>query len=231
MHVFVAGLLLAESQGKHFLYRTGAAFVSTRLGIRSKFPISATELGLPSPRKTGGLIVAGSYVPKTTAQLKVLTETRGATGQLAIIEIKVEQLIASPETASQTIAQIVKETENHLKAGQDTLVMTSRKLITGDDELSSLKIGSAVAEALVSVLQKIEVRPRYIIAKGGITSSDAATKGLNAKRALIVGQAAPGVPLWRCDEETSRHRGVPFVVFPGNVGGESTLCELVEGWS
>lgn len=109
--------------------------------------------------------MAGSYVPKTTAQLKVLTETRGATGQLAIIEIKVEQLIASPETASQTIAQIVKETENHLKAGQDTLVMTSRKLITGDDELSSLKIGSAVAEALVSVLQKIEVRPRYIIAK------------------------------------------------------------------
>jgi Uncharacterized protein conserved in bacteria len=50
------------------------------------------------------------------------------------------------------------------------------------------------------------------------------------KRATIVGQAAPGVPLWRCDEPTSRHRGVPFVVFPGNVGGEETLCELVEGW-
>ncbi|KAJ5388524.1 hypothetical protein N7509_011065 [Penicillium cosmopolitanum] len=231
MHVFVAGLLLAESQGKHFLYRTGAAFVSTRLGIRSKAPISAIELGLPSPRQTGGLIVAGSYVPKTTAQLKVLTDRRGATGQLAIIEIKVEELIASPETASKTIAQNVKETEEYLKAGKDTLVMTSRKLITGDDEISSLKIGSAVAEALVSVLQRIEVRPRYIIAKGGITSSDAATKGLNAKRALIVGQAAPGVPLWRCDEETSRHRGVPFVVFPGNVGGETTLCELVEGWS
>ncbi|CAI7676565.1 unnamed protein product [Penicillium manginii] len=231
MHVFVAGLLLAESQGKHFLYRTGAAFVSTRLGIRSKAPISAIELGLPSPRQTGGLIVAGSYVPKTTAQLKVLTDRRGSTGQLAIIEIKVEELIASPETASKTIAQIVKETEEYLKAGKDTLVMTSRKLITGGDEISSLKIGSAVAEALVSVLQRIEVRPRYIIAKGGITSSDAATKGLNAKRALIVGQAAPGVPLWRCDEETSRHRGVPFVVFPGNVGGEATLCELVEGWS
>ena len=43
--------------------------------------------------------------------------------------------------------------------------MTSRKLITGGDELSSLKIGSAVAEALVSVLQRIEVRPRYIVAK------------------------------------------------------------------
>ncbi|KUM65443.1 hypothetical protein ACN42_g1633 [Penicillium freii] len=231
MHVFVAGLLLAESNGKHFLYRTGAAFVSTRLGIRSKAPISAAELHLPSPRQTGGLIIAGSYVPKTTAQLKVLTDRRGASGQLAIIEMKVEELIASPETAAQAVLRVVQETESHLRAGMDTLVMTSRALVTGGDELTSLKIGSVVAEALVGVLRRIEVQPRFIIAKGGITSSDAATKGLNIKRATIVGQAAPGVPLWRCDEDTSRHRSVPFVVFPGNVGGEETLCELVEGWS
>lgn len=182
MHVFVAGLLLgmsplystpvyikltlpAESKGKHFLYRTGAAFVSTRLGIRSKAPITATQLQLPSPRQTGGLIIAGSYVPKTTAQLKVLTDRRGAAGQLAVIEIKVEDLVASPQTASDTIARVVKETETYLAAGRDTLVMTSRKLITGGDKLSSLKIGSVVAETLVSVLQRIEVRPRYIIAK------------------------------------------------------------------
>jgi uncharacterized protein YgbK (DUF1537 family) len=104
-------------------------------------------------------------VPKTTAQLKVLTDRRGGTGQLAIIEIKVEELIASPETAEETVSRVVKDAEAHLSAGMDTLVMTSRKLITGNDELSSLSIGTAVAEALVSVLQRIEVRPRYIIAK------------------------------------------------------------------
>ncbi|KAE8380602.1 hypothetical protein BDV26DRAFT_279373 [Aspergillus bertholletiae] len=231
MHVFVAGLLLAEAKGKHFLYRTGAAFVSTRLGIRFKPPITARELQLPMPRETGGLIIAGSYVPKTTAQLKVLTSKRGEAGQLSIIEMDVEELIASPESAAGAIQRTVQETESRLQSGQDTLVMTSRKLITGDSELSSLAIGTNVASALVTVLRQIQVRPRYIIAKGGITSSDAATKGLNMKRALIVGQAAPGVPLWRCDEPTSRHRGVPFVVFPGNVGGESTLCDLVEAWS
>ncbi|PKX93797.1 uncharacterized protein P174DRAFT_441047 [Aspergillus novofumigatus IBT 16806] len=231
MHVFVAGLLLAESKGEHFLYRTGAAFVSSRLGIRSIPPITAHQLALPSPRETGGLILAGSYVPKTTAQLKVLTDTRGSTGALAIIEMDVADLIASPESAERVIRHVVQQTETHLQSGTDTLVMTSRKLITGQDELDSLAIGARVAEALVKVLQQIQVRPRYIIAKGGITSSDAATKGLNIKRAMIVGQAAPGVPLWRCDEPTSRHQGVPFVVFPGNVGGESTLCELVEAWS
>jgi uncharacterized protein YgbK (DUF1537 family) len=51
------------------------------------------------------------------------------------------------------------------------------------------------------------------------------------KRAIVVGQAAPGVPLWRCDELTSRHAGVPYVVFPGNVGGEEALADLVERWA
>lgn len=82
-----------------------------------------------------------------------------------MIVIKVEELIQSPETASQTVEKAIKEVESHLQTGQDTLVMTSRKLITGADELSSLKIGSVVAETLVGVLQRIEVRPRYVIAK------------------------------------------------------------------
>ncbi len=51
------------------------------------------------------------------------------------------------------------------------------------------------------------------------------------KRAMVVGQAAPGVPLWRCDESTSRHTSVPYVVFPGNVGSEDALADLVERWA
>ena len=66
--------------------------------------------------------------------------------------------------------------------------------------------------------------------QGGITSSDMATKGLKMKRALIVGQAAPGVPLWRCDEPSAKWPGLPYVVFPGNVGSEQTLYEVVERW-
>jgi uncharacterized protein YgbK (DUF1537 family) len=79
--------------------------------------------------------------------------------------MKVDDLISSPENASQAVERVVQETKSNLRSGKDTLVMTSRKLITGDDELSSLKIGSAVAEALVNVLQRIEVQPRFIIAK------------------------------------------------------------------
>ncbi|KAI5460617.1 hypothetical protein BGZ63DRAFT_488585 [Mariannaea sp. PMI_226] len=233
MHIFVAGLLLAESRGKRFLYRTGAAFVSTRLGIRAKALITAAEINLPSPRKSGGLIIAGSYVPKTTAQLKALTDRhtqKHDQGSLAIIQMDVKTLIESPESAERYVRDMVSQVDSLLLAGRDTLVMTSRNLITGHDELSSLRIGSTVARSLVSILQLIQVKPRYVIAKGGITSSDAATKGLNYKRAVIVGQASPGVPLWQCDQDTSRHCGVPFVIFPGNVGGEATLADLVDAW-
>ncbi|KAF9878867.1 ketose-bisphosphate aldolase class-ii family protein [Colletotrichum karsti] len=229
MHVFVAGLLEANKSGRRYLFRTGAAFVSSRLGITGIPPLTMADLGVSISGETkqpGGLIVAGSYVPKTTAQLKVLRERRG--DKLAVIELDVAGLIGSEEAAEKVVTAAAAETTKKLSDGEDVLVMTSRELIKGSDALSSLQIGSKVARALVQLVERIDVRPRYLIAKGGITSSDAATKGLKMRRARILGQAAPGVPLWRCDEETSRHRGVPYVVFPGNVGSDQTLAEVVE---
>jgi len=145
-----------------------------------------------------------------------------------VIELDVSPLIKSPASI---IDDAISSTDEHIAAGKDVLVMTSRTLVRGADALSSLSIGGLVADALVKILQGIKVRPRYIVAKGGITSSDAATKGLGIKRAMIVGQAASGVPLWRCEEESSKFKGIPYVVFPGNVGGNDTLSELVESWA
>lgn len=222
--------IIATQQGRRYLYRTGAAFVSSRLGIRGIAPLTAQDLNLDNgPNSHGGLIVAGSYVPKTTAQLASLRERRGS--KLHVIELDVSTLIRSTADADAAVAAAVESASAEIASGRDVLVMTSRTLVTGVDAISSLSIGSVVAAALVRVVRDIEVRPRYIIAKGGITSSDAATKGLLIKRAMIVGQAAPGVPLWSCDDETSRHVGVPYVVFPGNVGGEDTLAEVVERWA
>ncbi|KAF4991983.1 hypothetical protein FDECE_13847 [Fusarium decemcellulare] len=224
--VVVAALLKASDSGKRFLFRTGAAFVSARLGIPSIPPISASQLHLSGD--AGGLVIAGSYVPKTTAQLGSLRNRSGK--DLTSIILDVRKLLQSPEDASTEVQNALTTAEAEIKKGQDVLVMTSRELVVGDDEAKSLDIGSTVARALVSFLQKLEQKPRYVIAKGGITSSDMATKGLRMKRALIVGQAAPGVPLWRCDEPESKWPGLPYVVFPGNVGTEDTLYEVVKGW-
>nr|GEX57316.1 ketose-bisphosphate aldolase, class-II [Tanacetum cinerariifolium] len=69
-----------------------------------------------------------------------------------------------------------------------------------------------------------------INSQGGITSSDIATKALEAKRAKIVGQALAGVPLWQLGPE-SRHPGVPYIVFPGNVGDSNALAKVVKCWA
>ncbi|PSN71778.1 hypothetical protein BS50DRAFT_235700 [Corynespora cassiicola Philippines] len=226
MDVVILGILKASAKGKKFLFRSGAAFVSARLGISPIPPISAEQLSLDKSR--GGLIIAGSYVPKTTAQLKALREMAG--DKLTTVELDVEKLLESPESAEKELGNALSTAESELQRPQDVLIMTSRKLITGADARSSLEIGSVVAAALVSFLTRLQVKPRYVIAKGGITSSDMATKGLRMKKAMIVGQAAAGVPLWRCDEEGARWRGLPYVVFPGNVGGDRTLGEVVERW-
>lgn len=220
--------LPAEKQGRKYLYRTGAAFVSSRLGISVIPSLSADALNM-SDSITGGLIIAGSYVSKTTLQLRALCLRRAS--KLHVIELPVAKLIHSTAEAGQAVKFAIADASERLQMGVDVLVMTSRDLVVGEDAISSLSIGGVVAAALAEVMFKIDVRPRYIIAKGGITSSDIATKGLNMKRATVLGQAAPGVPLWRCDEETSRHRSVPFVVFPGNVGGEDALAELVDRWA
>lgn len=55
-------------KGKRFLCRTAASFVSARVGIVPKAPILPKDLGINKERN-GGLIVVGSYVPKTTKQV------------------------------------------------------------------------------------------------------------------------------------------------------------------
>ncbi|KKY24687.1 putative uncharacterized oxidoreductase ygbj [Diplodia seriata] len=161
MDVVVLGLLKASSKGKRFLFRTAAAFVSARLGISPIPPISAQQLQLS--HEAGGLIIAGSYVPKTTAQLEVLTSKSG--DKLTTVVLDVEKLLASPESAAEAISDAIAVAEREITRRQDVLVMTSRKLVTGEDAKKSLDIGSIVADALVKFLQQLKVKPRYVIAK------------------------------------------------------------------
>jgi len=66
-----------------------------------------------------------------------------------------------------------------------------------------------------------------VVAKGGITSSDVGTKALRVKRANVLGQIWPGIPVWQTGAE-SKFPQIPYVIFPGNVGQENTLREVVE---
>ena len=220
LEVFVQGLLDAEAQGRRFLYRTAASFVQVRAGLTAKPLLKGADLNMP--HTGGGLIAVGSYVPKTTSQLNELLDLSEITG----IEIRVEDLL-NKSCCQDEIARAAALVEKTLQKSEDVVIYTSRKPVTVESAESNLSIGKRVSEGLIDILRLITTCPRYLIAKGGITSSDIATKALTVKRALVLGQILPGVPVWQLGPE-SRYPGMPYVVFPGNVGVAGALAEVVE---
>lgn len=219
IQVFVVGLLQAEAQGKKFLYRTAASFVQVRAGLAARPLLTPADLALP--QTGGGLVVVGSYVPKTTGQLAELL----ALPDVVSCELRVASLLdaATRQTEIERAAQVIDQA---LQQGQDVVVYTSRDLVTGQNAEHSLSIGQQVSDSLVALVHALKTQPRYLLAKGGITSSDVATKGLGVRRALVLGQILPGVPLWRTGAE-SLYPGLAYIVFPGNVGDAQALARVV----
>jgi uncharacterized protein YgbK (DUF1537 family) len=217
--VFVRGLLEAEARGKRFLYRTAASFVRVRAGIASRPLLRRDEMGLP--QRGGALFVVGSHVPRSTDQLACLLDRTDAEG----IELSVEALLG--DDAGAEVARVAGAADACLADGRDAAVYTSRTLVTGADAEESLSIGARVSEAVVGVVRTLRNRPRYLVGKGGITSSDLATEALGVRRATVLGQILPGVPVWRAGRE-SRWPRLAYVVFPGNVGGTDALVRIVE---
>lgn len=217
MEVFVLGLLAAEAAGKRFLYRTAAGFVQVRAGLEARPLLTGADLALPDAG--GGLFLVGSYVPKTTAQLNALLAQPG------IVPAELDVAALLDERRAETLASAIRAVDNALAANQTVAVFTSRKLVSVDDHAGSLSIGRRVSDGLIEIVQKISQRPRYLVAKGGITSSDTATAGLGVVRAMVAGQILPGIPVWRTGDE-SRHPGLPYIVFPGNVGGDDALVQV-----
>ena len=218
MEVFICGLLSAEAQGKTFLYRTAASFVQVRAGIEPAPLLGPDDLDLKATG--GGLFVVGSYVPKTTSQVDALLQETG----IRAVEANVEAFLDAGRRTDE-IERLIQAVDGALHSEIDTVLYTSRKLATGGDADQSLAIGRRVSECLVTVVRNLTVRPRYVVAKGGITSSDIATKALDIRRGEVMGQILPGVPVWRTGQE-SRYPGLAYIVFPGNVGGNDALVKI-----
>ena len=212
-------LAACEAAGQRFVFRSAASFVAAYAAIAPRALLTTRELAASGVG--GGLVVVGSYISKTSAQLDALFQA----SRIARVEISVEALL---DTSSREIevARAAQLVSSLLVQGNNVALFTSRTLVTGRDANASLAIGATVSAALVAIVQKLATRPRWFIAKGGITSSDLATKALGVRRALVLGQAISGVPVWKLGPE-SRWPGLAYIVFPGNVGGAESLAALV----
>jgi uncharacterized protein YgbK (DUF1537 family) len=224
LEVFVLGLLRAEAAGKRFLYRTAASFVRVRGGLAGRPLLTTAELyPTGAASQAGGLLVVGSHVRRSTEQLETALRRLP---DLRPIELQVSRVL-DEATRQGEIDGALSEIERALRGGQSVALYTSREVVTAGDRSANLLLSQRVSAALVEIVRRLSVTPRFLIAKGGITASDLATEALGVRRAMVPGQVAPGVPCWLLGPG-SRFPGIPYVIFPGNVGTAETLAQVIE---
>ena len=221
--VFCVALYRAMAKGKVFMFRTAAAIVKVMGGVSNQ-PLLTRKQMVTKETENGGIIVVGSHTDKTTRQVEELKK-------LADIEfIELDATLVKDEQAFEAeVNKCLEKEEECIKAGKTVCCYTTRALITADtgDKEDELRLSVKISDAVPSLVGRLKVTPAFVIAKGGITSSDVGTKALAVKKANVLGQIRPGIPVWQTGEE-SRFPMTPYVIFPGNVGEITTLRESVE---
>ena len=224
LEVFVLGLLAAEESGKRFVYRTGPSFVRVRSGISEKGPLDTDELYRRRPKRGHGLVLVGSHVEMTTRQVQQATGLSGVRS----VELSVPRLLDAAEQEGE-MGRVVSEVNQGLSEAE-VVVYTSREVVAGGAGRTGFEIGRSVSDALVEVMHRVDrqLPLAFVVAKGGITSSDVGTKGLGVRRAEVAGQMLPGIiSVWILPED-NEFAGLPYVIFAGNVGDDDSLAEVIE---
>jgi uncharacterized protein YgbK (DUF1537 family) len=221
--IFCAALFRVLDRGKRFMFRSAAAIPRVLGGVSVRPLLSRNEL-IDGGNKRGGLVVIGSHVKKTTRQLEALLEKK----HIVPIEFNTH-LVLDDDQFDGEIRRVQGLCNEALEAGKTTVIFTARNrfdLNTGNKE-DELRVAVKIAGAVTSFVSNLSGKPRFIIAKGGITSSEIGTGALKVKKALVLGQVLPGIPVWLTGPE-SRFPNTPYIIFPGNVGDENSLKTIVD---
>jgi len=194
-----------------YLYRSAASFVASRAGIEPRGLIQGLKYENEdnvSKSRTGGLIIVGSYVPKTTTQWQHLIDNT----DVKSVVISVPHIMNSyrlnaseiqsyrkQEFLDHYIKKVKDEIDRYLGEGKDVVLSTSREFFKG----ASLDDTKNVSDTIIQIIKSLETIPSFILSKGGITSQDVAMKGYGCNKAIVIGQIDPGVPVWLLNSSTS----------------------------
>ena len=224
LDIVASGVLQAEQAGQAFLFRTGPSFVRALAGQDPQPPLRGARIWPPGHRRAGGhgLIVVGSHVGQASRQLAALRARPG----IAAIELDVPAVLRG---AGDVAAATARQAAAALRQSA-VLLYTSRTVATGRDAADSLAIARTVSGALAQLVRDVlAAGPAWVLAKGGITSHDIATRGLGIRRALVAGQLFPGlISVFHPVDADPAAVGLPYVVFAGNVGDDGTLAQVVD---
>lgn len=222
--VFSIALYRAMARGKTFLFRTAASLVKVMGGVDDK-PLLTRKDMITKETPHGGLIIVGSHTKKTTAQLEALLKNE----KIVAIPFNSDLILQGDEAFQAEIDRCLALETEAICAGRTAVCYTSRKLLSleGDTKEAALLRSVKISDGVQSLVSRLNVEPAFVIAKGGITSSDIGVKALRIEYARVMGQVIPGIPVWQADDN-SKFPKIPYVIFPGNVGEDETLREVAE---
>ncbi len=215
---FAAQLKQAASQGKRFLFRSGASLL-TALAALPPQPVAAEEMSAFVRGGRPGAVIVGSHVKKTTAQLNELLKQPG----IAPLEIDVARL---PEGRARIVEEAVKAAAMLHEQGLTPVIYTSRVERQFSGQQQRLAFGVEVSGTLMDIVKQLPATLGFLISKGGITSNDVLSDGLALRASRVLGQILAGCSVVKCPDDHPRYPGLPVVIFPGNVGDEAALATV-----
>lgn len=209
--------------GKNFLIRSAASLVKS-LGYVTDIELLDKKELKDNNNQNGGIVIIGSHVNKTTEQFKALKKS-----DLRIEYIEFNQhLVLEKGGLDKECKRVSQAVDSFISEGKSVVVYTRRDRVDfpTNDEVENLKLSAMISDSLTAVVANLKSRPSFVIAKGGITSSDVATKGLAISEAIVIGQIEKGIPVWKAGS-SSKFPNLPYIVFPGNVGSKDTLLAVL----
>lgn len=224
LNTFAVDILTAASQGKRFLFRS-AASILTALAALPPQPIAAENMAEYVRGGKPGAVIVGSHVKKTTQQLESLLTVAGTVG----IEVNVGRLLDDGVNESaKLLTEILEQIQEVHNAGKTPVVYTSRQELTFKDVKTRLDFGATVSALLMDIVKGLPADIGFLISKGGITSNDVLSTGLNLTSARLLGQILAGCSMVITPSDHPQFPNLPVVLFPGNVGNADALATIYQ---
>jgi len=218
---FASDVLAATHTGKRFLFRSAASLL-TSLAQLGQQPIPAEEMGKYDATPKPGVVLVGSHVQKSTAQLYALLEEPTVRG----IEVDVRRLRDFPQTRDDQLTETLHQIKATHEQNQTPVIYTSREELQFNNTQERLDFGVKVSSFLMDIVRRLPHNISFLISKGGITSNDVLSDGLNLQSARLLGQILPGCSLVRTPQSHPQFPQLPVVLFPGNVGDNQGLVTV-----
>ncbi len=217
---FAAQLQQVAREGRRFLFRSAASLITSLADLPPQ-PVAPSDMSAYVRGGKPGIVLVGSHVRKTSEQLECLL----ASGKVVPVLVDVGRLDGDGDVLR---AEVLQQVESAHARGASVVIYTSREELAFDSQQERLAFGERLSGFLMDIVHNLPEDIGFLISKGGITSNDVLSTGLELRKSRVVGQILTGCSVVVCPDDHPRYPRLPVVIFPGNVGGKTALADAYD---